>query len=143
MRLKPALNNPITVSWNSHGGHSKYYDKNRTIEGDLSNGAVFSSSHYGFILITNKTGEEEKKFYPTQCPIYGLQIVDGVLNIFEEGKYVSWQFRRSGEMLQTAKFLETRDYEYLVNHGMDPQKTERINKLTLRRAGWSPKKHGE
>lgn len=68
----------------------------------LEHGAVFEEDYFGFNLIVEKDGK--KTTYPTQCRIYGTQIFNGQLYVFEEHKYLSWKFTTNGRMLSNAMF---------------------------------------
>lgn len=91
-------------------------------------GAVFSEDHYGFCLSTLEKG---KIAYPTQCPIFGVEVVNGVLRILEDGKFTPWSIDvKTGEILECAKFLNIsrRDIRYLKDHfGLGLEDMDRVN----------------
>ena len=72
-------------------------------------GCAFAEGHYGFIIITNKDGKQEKKEYPTHTSIYGVQLDEATnqLIVYEDGQYITWRFSRDGELIQRSKFLAT------------------------------------
>lgn len=75
----------------------------------ITRGCAFAEGHYGFIIITNKDGKQEKKEYPTLTSIYGVQLdIDtNLLIIYEDGAYLPWKFKRDGELVQRSKFMAT------------------------------------
>ena len=75
----------------------------------IAPGCVVAEGHYGFIIITNKDGEQEKKEYPTLTSIYGVQLdIDtNLLVVYENGQYVPWKFKRDGELVQRSQFMAT------------------------------------
>ena len=42
--------------------------------------------------------------YPTQCRIYGTQMIHDELNIFEDHKYIPLTFTKDGKLLKNAIF---------------------------------------
>lgn len=75
----------------------------------LAPGCAVAEGHYGFIIITNKDGKQEKKEYPTLTSIYGVQLdIDtNLLVVYEDGQYVPWKFKRDGELVQRSQFMAT------------------------------------
>ena len=75
----------------------------------IAPGCVVAEGHYGFIIITNKDGKQEKKEYPTLTSIYGVQldIDSNLLVVYEDGQYVPWKFKRDGELVQRSQFMAT------------------------------------
>lgn len=100
MTLEAKMENPITLKLSSKekvfiSGEEKL---------SLETGVVFGDDHYGFNLIVESNGEEISMSYPTQCRIYGTQIMHGELNIFEDHKYIPWTFSKEGKLLKNAIF---------------------------------------
>lgn len=75
----------------------------------IARGCVFAEGHYGFIIITNKDGKQEKKEYPTLTSIYGVQLdIDtNLLVVYEDGAYIPWKFKRDGQLVHGSKFMAT------------------------------------
>lgn len=75
----------------------------------IAPGCAVAEGHYGFIIITNKDGKQEKEEYPTLTSIYGVQLdIDtNLLVVYEDGQYVPWKFKRDGELVQRSKFMAT------------------------------------
>lgn len=92
----------------------------------IAPGCVVAEGHYGFIIITNKDGKQEKKEYPTLTSIYGVQLdIDtNLLVVYEDGQYVPWKFKRDGELVQRSQFMATlhSDREKALNQfGITPE----------------------
>jgi hypothetical protein len=92
----------------------------------IARGCVVAEGHYGFIIITNKDGKQEKKEYPTLTSIYGVQLdIDtNLLVVYEDGQYVPWKFKRDGELVQRSQFMATlhSDREKALNQfGITPE----------------------
>ena len=111
MKLEAKIENPITL---------KLSPKENVIISDeerlpLESGAVFGGDHYGFNLIVEKNGEETSTSYPTQCRIYGTQMSDGKVFVFEDHKYIPWKFLADGTMVSNAIFssLKRDEWDYV------------------------------
>ncbi len=93
---------------------------------DLQIGCVIGAKNYGFNIISS----EKQDLYYTQCPIYGLEIKNNLLTIYEEGKNIPWKFSLDGECIEDAKFLSIsrEDVRYLsTNLGVGSSSLEKVN----------------
>lgn len=111
MVLEAKVNNPITL---------KLSPKEKVLISDeeklpLESGAVFGGDHFGFNLIVEKDGQETTETYPTQCRIYGTQINNDTLYVFEDHKFIPWKFSIDGILLSHAVFsdLKRDEMEYI------------------------------
>ncbi len=93
-----------------------------------TNGLVCSENHYGFCF---KDGNGNTNFYSTQCPLFGVEIENGILKVYEEGKSISWQIDvKTGEVKECAKFLNIsrRDLNYLYERfGLEIDDLDKVN----------------
>lgn len=91
-------------------------------------GCVFSEDHYGFMFTTLDKGTMS---YPTQCPIFGVEIKDDCLIVYEDGKLIPWKIDvKSGKVKGCAKFsqLSRRDIRYLEEKfGLGIEDIDRVN----------------
>lgn len=112
MVLEAKTENPITLKLSSR--ENVLILENERLP--LESGAVFGGDHFGFNLIVEKDGEESTTTYPTQCRIYGTQMNNGQLFVFEDHKYLPWKFASDGTMLSNAVFsnLKRDEMAYLA-----------------------------
>ena len=91
-------------------------------------GCVFSENHYGFIFTTLDKGEMS---YSTQCPIFGVEVDNGLLKVWEDGKVIPWRVdMKNGEVVDYAKFssLSRRDIQYLEEKfGLGIEDLDKVN----------------
>ena len=153
MTIEPKVLNPIVINFNDEKYNKDcYYDSNTgrfkipfnqldaTIHIDgvdeilpLSNGVMLDSgrSHYGFKVISAR----KQQTFPTQCRLFGVQLVDGLINVLEEGKYVSWKIDNNGDVIDYAKFLDIyqRDIDYLrETFGLSRDNIANVNSYGLK-----------
>lgn len=98
MKLEAKVENPLLVTLDKQ----QLVLSSETIP--LKDGAVFGGDHYGFSIISKKDGEETTETYPTQCRIYGIQMDNDQLYIFEDHKYLPWKFSSDGTLISSAVF---------------------------------------
>lgn len=133
MNISPKLDKPLTIILNKR---IVIPDIELDEKYSLDTGVMFGSVHYGFIIISDTTKSQKENMYFTQCRIQGLEIKDGFLNIYEEGKYHPWIFKINGTLVKHATFNEfsRRDLDYLGNNFNIYNKNtiKEVNKLRLR-----------
>ena len=66
----------------------------------LENKVKIKGEHYGFTLINFLDDIEYEETFPTQARIRNIELSNGILNIYEQGKHNPWRFNNNGEMLE-------------------------------------------
>lgn len=113
--IEPKIDNPIIISL-----HGQVDPKNKIVIGkervDLVSGCLIDGDYYGFSIVNNE--KNETRHYPTQCRVQGIQVIDKIINIFEEGKFNPWKFDIDGVLMQSATFnyLSRRDNKYVSDN---------------------------
>lgn len=117
--------NPIVLKALNNQGELLIGAKEQIVS---NNGAVFSENHYGFDFTTLENGMIN---HETQCPIFGVEVEDGLLKVFEDGKFIPWKIDiKSGDVIECAKFLNIsrRDIAYLESKfGLGIEDLEKVN----------------
>lgn len=79
----------------------------------LSHGVMLDDSKpkYGFKVINARRSET----FPTQCPLVGVQVINGLITVYEQGKTIPWRIDINGSVQEYAQFVEAsrRDVRYL------------------------------
>ena len=97
MKIGGKIEKPISIRLGAnHNIIMKDEDSKKEIP--LTPGAIISGEHYGFILIVDHNGKQREVVYSTQCRIEAIEMRDGVLRIFEEGKKLPWNFTKHGKL---------------------------------------------
>lgn len=108
--FKPKRNRPITIRL----GATSYVlaDARNPEDHTIDNkGIIFLDSHYGMDII----GDEGKKYrYGTQRKIDKVEMQDGYLIIYEEGKSIPWKIDINGVIINRAKFDSEKDIRYVT-----------------------------
>lgn len=99
----------------------------------LSKGIVIDEEKpkYGFKVI----GARKSETFPTQCPLFGVQVVDSLITIYEYGKTIPWKIDVNGDVLEYAQFLDAsrRDVRYLSeNLCLSKDDIENVNSYGLK-----------
>lgn len=132
MTLEAKIENPITLKL-SKKENALVSDEERL---PLENGAVFGNDHFGFHIVVERDGKETTETYATQCRIYGTQINNEQLYVFEDHKYLPWKFSLDGTLLSYAVFSELKkdEMEY-VRETYGVKSEEDLSKLNNYRKG--------
>lgn len=69
-------------------------------EYELEEKAKIKGEHYGFTLIQCVDNIEYEETYPTQGKINNIELKNGMLHVYESGKYYPWKFNNNGEMIE-------------------------------------------
>lgn len=108
--FEPKIQNPITIRL----GTKSYVLADQRNQNDAcinDKDVVFLNAHFGLNLIT----DNGKKYqYATQRNIVKLEIEDGYLIAYEEGKSIPWKINIEGIIINRAKFDEERDLQYVT-----------------------------
>lgn len=132
LQVEPKLNRPITIDLRDGknkeryiGADGKYQvplgliDASIFVESEklpLSNGVMLDRANprFGFKVISIRDSKE----YATQCPLIGVQVIDGEVHIYEDGKTTPWRFTAEGDVLDYAKFFgcSRRDIRYIKDN---------------------------
>lgn len=115
--IEPKIDNPIIISL-----YGQVEPKNKVVIGkervDLNQGCLIGGDYYGFSIYNNKT--KETRHYPTQCRVQGAEFDkdEGVVKVYEEGKFNPWKFDIDGVLLQSATFnyLSRRDNQFVSDN---------------------------
>lgn len=115
--IEPKIDNPIIISL-----HGQVDPKNKIVIGkervDLNDGCLIGGDYYGFSIVNNET--KETRHYPTQCRVQGAEFDkdEGVVKVYEEGKFNPWKFDIDGVLMQSATFnyLSRRDNKYVSDN---------------------------
>lgn len=99
----------------------------------LSKGVMLDEENpcYGFKIISVRKSET----FPTQCPLVGVQVVDGMIHILERGKTTPWRIDINGDVHEYAKFVDVsrRDIKYLnEKFGLSGDDVENVNSYGLK-----------
>lgn len=99
----------------------------------LSKGVMLSEKNpcYGFKVISVRKSET----FPTQCPLVGVQVIDGMIHILEQGKTTHWHIDINGDVHEYAKFVDVsrRDIKYLnEKFGLSGEDVENVNSYGLK-----------
>lgn len=148
LEIEPRTSQPIVIDMNDEKYSADcYFDENGNFkrpieyldskiiiggeESPLINGAVFAGNHYGFKVVSARKTET----YPTQCPIYGIELRDGIIQVFEHGKFLPWKINGNLDVVDYAKFLDVskKDVRYLEStFGLSIDDVENVNSYGLK-----------
>lgn len=134
LEVEPKVHRPITIDLRDSKNKDRYVGEDgkykiplELVEGSiyvdpkeeklpLNNGVMLDTNNpqFGFKVISLHDSKE----YATQCPLIGVQIIDGALHIYEDGKTTPWRFSAEGDLLQYAQFFENsrRDIRYIKDN---------------------------
>lgn len=87
----------------------------------LSKSLVIGDDIYGFKISLNITDNENTTIYPTHGPIYGIELYENSIRVFEKDKSIPWVFSKSGYLLGEAdynKLLRSEQVAYCERHKM-------------------------
>jgi len=117
MQIEPKIQDPINIRL-SKTANEIMEDKTVNKSYPLIPGAMIGGEHYGFIIVSDTTRGQNEEIYPTASRITGAEIKEGILRIYEDGKYHPWKFKLDGTLIDHAKFNEMsrRDWEYLAEN---------------------------
>ncbi len=125
--LESKREKPLSLVFDN--GNYLYIGQDETLP--LENGVVFGDDHFGFDLTVVKDGIKHTVEYQTQCPIYGVQVYEGALNVLEHRKMIPWKFTLDGELLQAAVFsqLQRTEADYILERfGVStPEQLQQLN----------------
>lgn len=107
--------------------------KNDLKETSLEHGVIYNPvhPHYGFKVISAR----KSKIFETQCRIYGVDIKDDCLFVYEVGKQTPWKLDINLDVKDWAKFLDIsrKDVRYLEeNFGLSLDDVENVNSYGLK-----------
>lgn len=149
LEIEPKLHLPITIDLRDEKNKERYIgadgkynvpigliDASIFVDTEklpLSNGVMLDTDNpkYGFKVISIRDSKE----YATQCPLIGVQVIDGLVHVYEDGKTTPWRFTPEGELLEYAKFFESsrRDIRYIKdNFCLSSEDVPNINSYGLK-----------
>lgn len=136
--FRPKVKDPITIVLGKKD-KKLMFGETREEEYPLDPGIILETSHYGFIIITEKGIVQEEILYPTECNINAIGMRDGKIEIYEEGKRKGWLFDSNGVLCRSiigeeidGEYFESKTYLDMTNSEMKPINGEPLVKNPVR-----------
>ncbi len=131
MQLKERKENPIVIYLSEENRYILTEDGRRP----TFPGCMYGGDHFGFEIIQKVNGKKTTTSYTTQSRIDGVQEIDNIIHIYEQGKMTPWSFDKKGNLLEVATFLEIsrRDIAYLEEQGIARSELPKINKQRVKK----------
>ena len=108
-KLSAKVNKPVCIKVTTDNAVLSHEDSIQKY--NLDNRIKISGEHYGFTLIKCIDEIEYKETYPTQERLSAVEVNDGILSVYEYGKYNPWKFDNDGIMLENPTFNSIYDIE--------------------------------
>lgn len=100
-KMKPYFYLPINIVIDKNNyNNNRLYLNNK--EYDINIGIKIMSTHFGFIISDNT--EKTENAFQTQCEISSIIQNEGIIKIYEKGKFNPWKFDLNGNIIESATF---------------------------------------
>lgn len=137
MKIEERILNPISIVLGANFNIVLLEDGNTYKELSLTPGVMFGGEHYGFVLITEDNGKQRETVYSTQCKIQVIEMTNGILKVFEDGKKLPWVFDKTGKLEHSTfdDFTDEfkRDFDIAMeNHDIIMEKPTLMNPLNIK-----------
>lgn len=93
------IKNPIVIRIDNNGEVSIVNEDDNSIN-PISNGIMFGTIHYGFIIISDYKGVQREIVYPTNNSVDAIGVSANGINVYEEGVRESWVFDKKGKLVR-------------------------------------------
>lgn len=100
-KMKPYIYLPINIVIDKNNYNNNKLCLNKE-EYNINSGIKILSTHFGFIISDNTSKTE--KVFQTQCEISSIIQNEGVIKIYEKGKFNPWKFDLNGNIIESATF---------------------------------------
>lgn len=101
----PKLESPIIIKISEFDKSLiEFKDQDYNLETGLMIGE--ESFYYGIIIIRKQDRKLVQEIYKTQQPIIAIGFENNKIQVYEDHKYLRWEFSPEGELLQIAKFSD-------------------------------------
>ncbi len=94
----------------------------------LSVGLVLGGDIHGFRVTVNIPSKESSTIYPTHASIYGIELYDHDVKVYEQDKSIPWTFTKIGELIGEAdynKLLRSEQKSYCERHHLTQEELEK------------------
>lgn len=94
----------------------------------LPRSLVIGDNIYGFKISVNIVDNENTTIYPTHGPIYGIELYENRIRVFEKDKSIPWVFSKTGYLLGEAdynKILRSEQAAYCERHKLTLEELNR------------------